>query len=745
MNRTLLALVFYANLAIVVAIAGYRAYLYVSAPDASALLVRQIEQIEDVVADDGTLRFAIVGEGNNSIGVLERQIISRLNASNVDFVVSAGNIVSGGGEDNYRALLGTLSHLEIPYLLTFGENEYEEFGSTRFYQRFGPHFYSITLPEVRLVFLDGTGRTPTDWQERWLRDILRPIEETPVIVFVGQPLVAPQRETIFEPDQGAWSEAKDRERILGLLSDLGADMVVSAGAATYSDQMVNGIRHIVTGGAGGFIVSDDTSFYHYLELTVAPNGARVELVRIDTAPTPVAQKIEGLWFFIYSLFYAGWLNFLLIFSAFVIVGVYLYNRLFRERQYYPAYDLRASIELGRPMRIVMFTNTYLPFIGGVAISVDRLKTGLEQLGHEVVVVAPGYDDRAPEPGVIRVPTLFKTGPLVRVANPLHPKTWRAVRAFDPDIIHLHHPFGLGSLGRRMARLLKVPAIFTYHTRLEHYVHSVPLPDALFRNVISHWIVRRFANRCDEIIVPTPVTRDYMRLIGVARPIHVHPTGIDLEQFECPDQSRISDLETKINPDGRLLLATVSRLSQEKNLQFMIVAMKKLKERNAPRFRLLIIGEGEERENLTRLIRENGLSRDVRLLGSVPATDIPEYLQLADLFVFSSVSETQGMVVLEAMAAGLPVVAVNSSGVDAFVKDRRTGILTVEDVEVWADAVHTLFVNGTERLAMSRKAFEEAQRYSIEKFSSGVFKVYQVAMGTRDRMARMGKARPGRPL
>ncbi len=732
MSRALLSLFFYVNLAIVLAIAAYRIYLFASAPDASALLVGQIEQIETAASRNDPLRFAVVGEGNNSIGVLERQIIPRINASNPAFVVSAGNIVSGGGEDNYRALLGTLSHLEVPYLLTFGENEYEEFGSTPFYQRFGPHFYSIALPQLRLVFLDATGRTPTDWQERWLRDILQPEDQTPVIVFIGHPLVAPEQETLFKPDEGAWSEPDARERMLALLSRLGVDLVVSAGAATFSDQSIDGIRHVVTGGAGGFVVNDDASFYHYLELSVSEGNIEVEIDRIDTAPTPLARQIEGIWFFIYSLFYVGWANFLLLFSAFIIIGVYLYNVLFRERSYYPDYDLRVPNDLGRPIRVVMFTNTYLPFVGGVANSVNRLKTGLERLGHDVLVVAPAYDDQAREQGIVRVPTLFGRASLIRAANPFHLGTWRTVRDFRPDVIHVHHPFWLGSVGLHMAHRLKIPAIFTYHTRLEQFAHAVPFIGVLFRNVIAHWLVRRFADQCEEIIVPTPVTRDYIRLIGVNRPVHVHPTGVEIEKYQFKNTNHLAGLTSRHNPDGRKILITVSRLSKEKNLNFLIAAMQELKDRQAPPFRLLIIGEGEEHAHLTQVIRDRGLTSEVELLGVVPPQKIPQYLSLADLFVFASVSETQGMVVLEAMAAGLPVVAINASGVDAFVQNRLTGMLTEEDVEAWTDAVHALLINRSERRTMARAALEEAQQHSVEQFSTDIAKVYETAISARKR-------------
>ena len=730
-RRKLLSFVFYVNLAVVVVILGYRVYLYASAPDASALLVHEINQIETMTSDDTRVSFAVVGEANNSIGLFEKQIIPRINAGPAEFVVSAGNIVSGGSEDKYRAILGTLSHLAKPYLLTFGEHEFDEFGSSRFYQRFGPHFYSLDLRQVQFVFLDTTGRTPTDWQERWLRDILKTGDDRPVIVFAGHPLVDPVAETLFEPDQGAWSRPKDRDRLLHLLRGLGVELVISAGASTYSDQTVDSIRHIVTGGAGGLVLNDATSFYHYLKVEVGPDGTKVQMVQIDTAPTAMARRIEGLWFYVYSLFYVGIWNFLLIFSGFVIVGVYLFNRLFRERHYYPSYDVGAAVDLGRPMRITMFTNSYLPFIGGVPVSVDRLRRGLEAQGHKVQVICPSYGEAESDPGVLRVPTLLPTGAMIRIANPLHRRTRREVRAFAPDIIHIHHPYWLGELGLQMARALNVPAIFTYHTRLEQFAHIVPLPGALFRNVVAHWIISRFANRCSRIIVPTPVTRDYIRLIGITSPVDVQPTGVEIERFSAPEPALMKKLQGQENPDGRLVLVTVSRLSKEKNVTFIIHAMAELKRRSAPAFRLLVLGGGEERSALEALIEQLDLGGDVTLLGDVASEDVPAYLGISDVFVFASASETQGMVVLEAMAARLPVVAVNSSGIDAFVEAGHTGFVTREATSDWATAVLGLLRDSAVREKMAEAARASAAQYSVERFSRNVLVCYEMALTRKD--------------
>ena len=159
-RRHPLKVLFYISLTIVVLLIGYKAYLNLFEPDFEALHTEQVARIHDMLSDDGGFSFAVVGNINNSVGVFEERMIPALNQSGVDFMVSAGNAVSGGGEDKYRAIQGSLTHLDIPYLLTFGENEYENFGSYRFYDHFGPHFFSIKAGGARLIFLDSTGKTP---------------------------------------------------------------------------------------------------------------------------------------------------------------------------------------------------------------------------------------------------------------------------------------------------------------------------------------------------------------------------------------------------------------------------------------------------------------------------------------------------------------------------------------------------------------------------------------------------------
>ncbi|NIP61088.1 MAG: glycosyltransferase family 4 protein, partial [Gemmatimonadetes bacterium] len=153
-RRGWLRLVFYLNVVIVLLVVGYKVYLDVFDSDLQSVHAEQVESIQERLREGGSFRFAVVGNANNSIGVFERQIVPMLNASRVDLVVSAGNAVSDGGEDKYRSLAGALGRLEIPYLLTFGENEADGLGGYRFYRRFGPYFFAFTAGSARFVFLD---------------------------------------------------------------------------------------------------------------------------------------------------------------------------------------------------------------------------------------------------------------------------------------------------------------------------------------------------------------------------------------------------------------------------------------------------------------------------------------------------------------------------------------------------------------------------------------------------------------
>jgi glycosyltransferase involved in cell wall biosynthesis len=729
-----LKLLFYVNALIVALLVAYKIYLNFFEQDFSAVHADQVERIEAALAGRDQFRFAVVGNINNSIGIFERRLLPMLNASGVDFVVSAGNAVSSGGEDKYRALYRTLSKLNMPYLLTFGSNEESRLGSFRFYDHFGPYLYSFSAGNSRFVFLDSTGTTSFQWQLRWLEEELMASTGQHRFVFSEYGFKPVEDEGLLGFEVDYLLPASIRTAFVSLLEAWDVDAVFSASLPRLSIQHSGNTDYVLTGGGGGFMPDTALGYHHYIEVSV--NGDQISLtpVKLDVGHHPFWRTMESLWFFIHSLFYVGYLNFILLIAVLLMLAIGLYTAIFVERDYYPDFDIDPEPYQQRTLKVAMFSNNFLPFIGGVPISIDRLRRGLKALGHQVLIVAPTYGngDEA-DPDTVRVRSLLPLGKgrEFRLANIFLPTPYRRTRAFAPDLIHVHHPFWLGSAGVLLARRLRIPVVYTYHTRLEHYAHFVPLPGPLFRNLVSHALVRRFANRCDGVVVPTQSAEEYLRMIGVKRPIFVQPTGIDYARFQDPQEGRLQALREELKLGDEKLLISISRLSKEKNIGFMIDALSELaREGNTP-FRCLILGAGGERARLQQRIDTAGLNGRIQLLGAVPPDELPLYCQLADLFVFASRSETQGMVILEAMAAGVPVVAVRSSGIDDIVIDGHNGFKTPLNRARWRERVAAVLNDEELHQQLSKHARECAAEHSIEAFSSNMSRIYASVLAARE--------------
>ena len=744
MNRPqLLRWLFYVCLSAIILLVGYKIYLNVFMEDFYALHSEQAQRISQSLGSDQPLRFAVVGNINNSIGVFEERIIPALNAAGYDFMVSAGNAVSSGGEDKYRALYGSLGHLDIPWLMTFGDNEYENFGSFRFYDHFGPHFYSVRAGPSRLIFLDSTGKTSWQWQIRWLDELLANDSSKARLIFIGDPPLLPTHDAPFDQSDDYLQPIEFREALLELVQKYQVNAIISANLSLYDEQSIGNTLFLTTGGAGGLVLNDDVSYYHYLTLNIDADGNLDHVLqRLEMGQHPVLKKLESLWFFIYSLFYTGYLNFILLVAVFSAIAIKLYSVIFVGKNYYPDYDLDPAPFLQKPLRVAMFTNNYLPFIGGVPISIARLRRGLEAMGDSILVVAPRYQNQpAQEKSTLRVPALLTMGSKreFRLANIFLSSIRKRLRAFKPDIIHLHHPFWLGSLGLFVARRLKVPVVYTYHTRLEHYAHFVPLPGMLFRNLISHELIKRFANKCDAVIVPTYSIEEYLRMIGVKVPTYVQPSGIEYQRFQAVTQEAVQTLRAQLGLNNEKVLISVSRLSNEKNIDFMIDALDELRHKTHVPFRFIMIGEGHQHERLQQKINTLSLQNHITLAGSVEPDAMATWYRLGDAFVFASKSETQGMVILEAMAAGLPVVAVRSSGIDDVVRQGFNGFKTPGKQEVWCERVQQLLEQDALRQQMSEQALAFARDYSVEQFARDVRRIYGETLALAAK-----KARPQKP-
>lgn len=361
------------------------------------------------------------------------------------------------------------------------------------------------------------------------------------------------------------------------------------------------------------------------------------------------------------------------------------------------------------MRIVMMTNNYLPFVGGSALSVHRFSEKLRELGHHVLVVAPEYDEQIDGESadeVHRVAALKnfnQTG--FSLPLPLHLDLLPRITEYAPDIIHTHHPFLLGDTALRIAASLNLPLVSTHHTQYAHYIHYMTDQSPWMARFIEE-LSTGHANLCDANIAPSEDIRNEMVELGVTSLIEVIPTGVDLDTFETGNRARGREA-LGIAPDVPVL-GHVGRIAPEKNLNFLLDAAILALE-NHPEARFLIVGDGPSLEELQQRASESRVGDRVIFAGRKTGQDVVDAYHAIDVFLFSSQSETQGMVILEAMAADSPVVAVDAPGVRDVVKDGENGrLLPEEDSEIFA---HT-----TLELLKNPAMYQEGLQRTVETFS-----------------------------
>lgn len=379
------------------------------------------------------------------------------------------------------------------------------------------------------------------------------------------------------------------------------------------------------------------------------------------------------------------------------------------------------------MRIAMFTNNYKPYIGGVPVSIEHLSDALREQGHQVWVFAPSYKDQEEEPYVVRYPSFPVSVVGAPVPNILTKLFERKVKELGIDVIHVHHPAIVGNVALMLKRKLHIPVVFTYHTRYEEYLHYIAglkkIEDCT--GMIDKYL-RYFCRKCDLLIAPTPGICAYLQEKEMDMPVAVLPTGIPMDSF-LPEKEKAERMRKEYIGSADYLFCTVSRLAKEKNLYFQLeglVCLKRLLKKSGKSFRHLMIGDGPEREKFENRIRELGLDREVILVGNVPNTAIKNYQAASDLFLFTSKSETQGIVLLEAMAASNPVIAVTASGVCDVVKNGENGYMTSEDSFRWAKKITDVLGNPEELAAMRAGARRTAEAYSEETVAARAVLCYE---------------------
>lgn len=367
------------------------------------------------------------------------------------------------------------------------------------------------------------------------------------------------------------------------------------------------------------------------------------------------------------------------------------------------------------MNICMMTNTYLPHVGGVARSVSTFAEEYRRLKHKVLVVAPDFGEsarsRRDEAIVERVAAIQKfNGSDFAVRLPLAAALSERLDRFRAHIIHAHHPFLLGDTALRIAASRNVPVVFTHHTRYEDYTHYVPFDSPTMKEIAIN-LSTQFANLCDGVIAPSESIATLIRGRGVEVPIAVVPTGIDVAAFAGGNGMR-SRRRFGI-PDEAFVVGHVGRLAPEKNLPYLAEAVA-LFVRDWPGARFLVVGEGPSNDQIRHIFSKLGVSDRLVIAGCQTGRALSDAYAAMNAFAFASCSETQGLVLTEAMAAGLPVVALDASGSREVVQDGRNGFLLPTRCPA------RRFAMAVARIAESdarRAAFRTEARTTAESFSS----------------------------
>lgn len=361
------------------------------------------------------------------------------------------------------------------------------------------------------------------------------------------------------------------------------------------------------------------------------------------------------------------------------------------------------------MRIGIFTDSFKPYTSGVVTSICTFRDELIKLGHEIYIFAPSYPNyQESEVNVFRYYSLpSPTNKDYTLAVPVYPGMNRLLRKLDLDIIHVHSPGTLGRVGMHYARRNRIPLVFTYHTLYDQYVHYVPIPQELAKEMTIKYSIN-FCNHCDQVIVPSKEVEEILKGQQIKTPISVIPTGVPLHKFSGSKNEWLR--ENYEIPKQNKILLFVGRLTKEKNLDFLIKAFAMVKA-TMPDTTLAIIAQGPLESDLKKLVQKKGLSlqTDVIFTGALPFETLVEAYYSADLFVFSSVTETQGLVLIEAMAAGLPVVAVSAYGVQDMVDSGINGELTALELEEFSQAIV--------KVLSKQELYEKYQKNAILKADS----------------------------
>lgn len=382
------------------------------------------------------------------------------------------------------------------------------------------------------------------------------------------------------------------------------------------------------------------------------------------------------------------------------------------------------------MRIGLFTDTYPPHINGVSTSVLMLKQGLEKLGHDVFVVTVNNESfhYKEDENILFIPGV-PVGIMDFKLTSLYPiKAHKIIKEWNLDIIHTHTEFGIGSFARLIAKQYNIPLVHTYHTMYEEYIYYITKGyfDGASKKLVEYLTLFFCDKTVEELIVPTKKTYDlFKEKYKVKRDVHIIPSGIDVSRFyeQNVDKKEVNDLkkELGIKKDDFIILY-VGRIAKEKSIDFLINNLKDIVKK-IPDTKMIVVGDGPELKSLMELVCDNKLDKNVIFTGKVPWVEIPKYYHLASVFATASTTETQGLTVIEAMAASKPVVAIKDESFETVITNGQDGFL-FETQEDYQKLVTKLYENKSFAKMISKQARITANSYNPKVYAKRVMEVYK---------------------
>lgn len=380
------------------------------------------------------------------------------------------------------------------------------------------------------------------------------------------------------------------------------------------------------------------------------------------------------------------------------------------------------------MNILMVSDVYFPRVNGVSSSIRTFARELKRLGHNVTILAPDYgengDDKA-EFDMVRLPSrviffdpedrLIRGSAIAPAIEKLAQQPW--------DVVHIHTPFRAHQLGVKLAKRLKRPTVESYHTFFEEYVgvYLPWLPKAMSR-FAARYFSRSLCHGVDHLIVPSDEMTQVLRRYGIVTPSSVIPTGIHLEEFRGGDGARFRHAHGIA--DDQPTLVTVSRLSAEKNIAFLLDVARALVE-EFPKLTFILAGEGPDAERLKRHAEAIGLGDHVVFVGNLDRrTTLLDCYKAGDVFVFASPTETQGLVLLEAMSLGVPIVSTAVMGTATVLRHAKSARISREDVGEFAENVAVLLRSAVERGVLADAGPRDAAAWSAPVLMERVVELYR---------------------